>query len=415
MQFTRKNLAMSESSIVKVSQLNEYIKAMFDSNKALNDIQVEGEISNFKRHSASGHLYFSVKDDKASINCVMFRSYAETLNALPKNGQAVIARGNVSVYTKSGSYQLYVRRMMPVGIGDLHVQYEKLKAKLALEGVFKNELTRRPIPIVPNKIGIVTSPTGAAIKDMIRVLKRRWPMTEILLVPASVQGTDGARSIVNGLKTLYTRQDIDLIIVGRGGGSLEDLWNFNEESVVRTVAESPVPIISAVGHEVDVTLSDFAADLRAGTPSIAAELAVPNQSEMLDKIYETRKMLNKQMMNIYQHKKNVFKSYLSTGILQDSSKILATYILQLDQMHSDLNNAISVVVMNKQKAFSESISKLDAMSPLKVIGRGYSYCEKDGSAVTSVAQVKEKDHLLLRFADGTIKSEVKEVSQKRTI
>lgn len=405
---------MSENGIIKVSHLNDYIKALFDQNDVLQNIRVEGEISNFKRHAASGHCYFSIKDDRAAINCVMFRSAAEQLRTLPKNGQAVIAQGSVSVYTKSGGYQLYVRRLMPVGVGDLQAQYEKLKEKLAAEGVFKNELTRRPLPVMPKKIGIVTSPTGAVIRDMVRVLKRRWPMVEVLLVPASVQGNDGARSIVFGLQQLYERDDIDVIIVGRGGGSLEDLWNFNEESVVRSIAVSPVPIISAVGHETDVTLADFAADVRAGTPSMAAELVVPNWQELAQKISDDRQAVKQQMANILRHKYDVLNGYLATGFLQDSSKLLAAYSLSLDQRCMELDNGLQKVLHSKQKDFAELVGKLDAMSPLKVLGRGYSYCEKDSRAVSSIAQVQIGDTLTLQFADGQIESEVTQISEKRT-
>ena len=405
---------MSENGIIKVSHLNDYIKALFDQNDVLQNIRVEGEISNFKRHAASGHCYFSIKDDRAAINCVMFRSAAEQLRTLPKNGQAVIAQGSVSVYTKSGGYQLYVHRLMPVGVGDLQAQYEKLKEKLAAEGVFKNELTRRPLPVMPKKIGIVTSPTGAVIRDMVRVLKRRWPMVEVLLVPASVQGNDGARSIVFGLQQLYERDDIDVIIVGRGGGSLEDLWNFNEESVVRSIAVSPVPIISAVGHETDVTLADFAADVRAGTPSMAAELVVPNWQELAQKISDDRQAVKQQMANILRHKYDVLNGYLATGFLQDSSKLLAAYSLSLDQRCMELDNGLQKVLHSKQKDFAELVGKLDAMSPLKVLGRGYSYCEKDRRAVSSIAQVKIGDTLTLQLADGQIESEVTQISEKRT-
>lgn len=405
---------MSENGIIKVSHLNDYIKALFDQNDVLQNIRVEGEISNFKRHAASGHCYFSIKDDRAAINCVMFRSAAEQLRTLPKNGQAVIAQGSVSVYTKSGGYQLYVRRLMPVGVGDLQAQYEKLKEKLAAEGVFKNELTRRPLPAMPKKIGIVTSPTGAVIRDMVRVLKRRWPMVEVLLVPASVQGNDGARSIVFGLQQLYERDDIDVIIVGRGGGSLEDLWNFNEESVVRSIAVSPVPIISAVGHETDVTLADFAADVRAGTPSMAAELVVPNWQELAQKISDDRQAVKQQMANILRHKYDVLNGYLATGFLQDSSKLLAAYSLSLDQRCMELDNGLQKVLHSKQKDFAELVGKLDAMSPLKVLGRGYSYCEKDRRAVSSIAQVQIGDTLTLQLADGQIESEVTQISEKRT-
>ena len=404
---------MSESGVVKVSALNDYIKTLFDTNDVLQNIRVTGEISNFKRHAASGHCYFSIKDEKAAINCVMFRSAAQSLRTLPQNGQAVIAQGSVSVYTKSGSYQLYVQRLLPVGIGDLQVRYEKLKAKLAAEGVFKTEETRRPLPRMPHKIGIVTSPTGAVIRDMMRVLKRRWPLAEVLLVPASVQGQEGARSIEAGLRTLYARQDIDVIIVGRGGGSLEDLWNFNEENVVRTIAESPVPIISAVGHETDVTLADFAADVRAGTPSMAAELAVPDQAQLAQQLAEARAQLAKQAENLLAHKRAVLAGYLSSGMLQDASKLLAPYHMQLDQRWSELDGALSQCLQEKQKRFADDVSTLDALSPLKVLARGYSFCEKEGHAVSSVAQVTPGDALMLYFADGAVESTVTKLSQKR--
>lgn len=402
---------MSENGIVKVAHLNEYIKAMFEHDDLLQNIRVEGEISNFKRHASSGHCYFSIKDDKAAIRCVMFRSAADQMRTLPRNGQSVVVQGSVSVYIKTGDYQLYVRRLMPVGIGDLQLQYERLKEKLALEGVFKDEYTRRPLPELPRKIGIVTSPTGAVIRDMVRVLKRRWPMAEILLVPASVQGNEGARLIVYGLQQLYERNDIDVIIVGRGGGSLEDLWNFNEEPVVRAIAVSPVPIISAVGHETDVTLADFAADMRAGTPSMAAELVVPDWRLLYQKIDEMKMNANKYINIIMRHKSDVLNGYLSSGFLQDSSKLLAAYSLALDQRHIELENAMKTRLSNIQNAFTERVAQLDALSPLKVLGRGFSYCEKENRAVTSVAQVAVGDTIALRFVDGWVESEVKNISK----
>ena len=409
MQFIRKKLIMSENGIIKVAHLNEYIKSIFEHNDVLQNIRVEGEISNFKRHASSGHCYFSIKDDKAAIRCVMFRSAAERMRTLPKNGQAVIVQGSISVYTKTGDYQLYVNRLMPVGIGDLQVQYEQLKEKLAQEGVFKDESKRRHLPETPRKIGIVTSSTGAVIRDMVRVLKRRWPMVEVLLVTASVQGTDGARSIVYGLRTLYKRSDIDVIIVGRGGGSLEDLWNFNEEPVVRTISESPVPIISAVGHETDVTLSDFAADVRAGTPSIAAEIAVPDWQLVYQKLNESKEYANKCIKTIVSHKRDILNGYFSSGVLQDSSKILAMYSLPLDQRCTELENSMKMYMSGKEKSFAERVAQLDALSPLKVLGRGFSYCEKNQHAITSVNQVAVGDLITLKFMDGQVESEVKEI------
>ncbi|MDO4281698.1 MAG: exodeoxyribonuclease VII large subunit [Peptococcaceae bacterium] len=404
---------MSEAGIVKVSALNEYIKTIFDSNDHLKRIRVEGEISNFKRHSASGHLYFSLKDASAAISCVMFRSAAERLRQLPQNGDAVIVEGSVSVYTKTGSYQLYAQRMMPVGVGDLQLKYEALKQKLLEEGVFKTEDTRRALPAVPKKIGIVTSPTGAVIRDMIRVLKRRWPMVDVLLVPASVQGAEGVPSICQALHTLYARTDIDVIICGRGGGSLEDLWNFNDEIVVRTIAASPIPIISAVGHETDVTLADFVADVRAGTPSMAAELAVPDVAQVMRTTREARLSLEKQMATLISHKREILKGFLAGGFLQDASKVLGPYSLQLDQNREALEKQIKDILQAKTNDFRKQASRLDAMSPLKVLGRGYSFCEKNGEAVTSVEQVAVGDPLTLTFKDGSVTTEVKDITQKR--
>ena len=320
---------MSNPGVVRVSALNDYIKALFDKNDVLQNIRVEGEISNFKRHAASGHCYFSIKDEKSAINCVMFRSAAQQLRTLPQNGQAVICQGSVSVYTKSGSYQLYVQRLLPVGVGDLQLQYEKLKAKLEAEGVFKTEETRRALPRMPKKIGIVTSPTGAVIRDMLRVLRRRWPMSEVLLVPASVQGLEGARSICAGLAALYARDDIDMIIV-------------------RMIAQSPVPIVSAVGHETDVTLADFAADVRAGTPSMAAELAVPDRAQVWREISEARARCESAVQTLLRRKAQVLAGYLSGSLLQDPARLLASYHLTLDQRWAELDKALQQTMNDKQ-------------------------------------------------------------------
>lgn len=404
---------MSNPGVVRVSALNDYIKALFDKNDVLQNIRVEGEISNFKRHAASGHCYFSIKDEKSAINCVMFRSAAQQLRTLPQNGQAVICQGSVSVYTKSGSYQLYVQRLLPVGVGDLQLQYEKLKAKLEAEGVFKTEETRRALPRMPKKIGIVTSPTGAVIRDMLRVLRRRWPMSEVLLVPASVQGLEGARSICAGLAALYARDDIDMIIVGRGGGSLEDLWIFNEEPVVRMIAQSPVPIVSAVGHETDVTLADFAADVRAGTPSMAAELAVPDRAQVWRQIEEARARCESAVQALLRRKAQVLAGYLSGSLLQDPARLLASYHLTLDQRWAELDKALQQTMNDKQKRFSENISTLDALSPLKVLARGYSFCEKEGVAVRSTSQLAVGDALTLHFADGAASCTTTSIDQKR--
>lgn len=397
---------MSNSNLVSVSQLNQYIKKMFDATNVFQNIRVEGEISNFKKHAASGHLYFSLKDSSASISCVMYRSSAENLNFTLENGQAVIVQGAVSCYPKTGVYQILVKRMFEVGIGDLHIQYEKLKEKMMVEGVFKTEENKKALPRFPKKIGIVTSATGAVIRDMIRVLKRRWPMIEVLLVPATVQGENGAHSICKALQVLYQKKDIDLIIVGRGGGSLEDLWNFNEETVVRMITKSPVPIISAVGHETDTTLSDYAADVRAGTPSMAAELAVPDRDMLMKNIIDLRINSYRQIKGILTHKRNHLQGYIATGYLFDALKILGEYYMMADQRYNDLESSMQEYINNKTTQFQKYIISLDALSPLKILERGFSYCEKDGSPITSIGQLAPEDILELQFSDGGVETKV---------
>lgn len=400
---------MAEQVLLKVSKLNDYLKMVIDNDALLQNVRIEGELSNFKRHAASGHLYFSLKDEKAVINCVMFRSAADTLRFMPKNGQAVIAQGSVQVYPKTGQCQLYVRRMMPVGVGDLHAQYEKLREKLAAQGVFKSDFEKRPLPRMPKKIGVVTSPSGAVIRDIVRVLKRRWPMTEVLLVPAVVQGSEGAASICVSLAQLYERDDIDLIIAGRGGGSIEDLWCFNEEDVVRMIAASPVPIISAVGHETDVTLSDFAADVRAGTPSMAAELAVPDKDKLQAQLEQAQAMLTKNIQAQVQRKRERLKVYLTSVLMREPSQLLATYAMRLDQSTMGLEHAMQKTLDDKQKAFAQKVAALDALSPLAVLGRGYAFAEKDGQALSSVGQVKQGDTLTLHLNDGRVDAQVCEI------
>ncbi len=402
---------MSEVALLKVSKVNDYVKLLLDNDALLQNIRVEGEISNFKRHAASGHLYFSLKDEKAVINCVMFRSAADGLRFMPKNGQAVIVQGSVQLYPKTGVVQFYVRRMMPVGIGDLHARYEALRDKLSQEGLFDRE-NKRPLPRVPKKIGIVTSPTGAVIRDMMRVLKRRWPMTEALLVPALVQGAEGAASICVGLHTLYERDDIDLIIVGRGGGSLEDLWCFNEEVVVRTIAASPVPIISAVGHESDVTLADFAADVRAGTPSMAAELAVPDGEKVMQELRDKRAQMDARIESLLAHKKALLKSYLASGLMREPAQLLASYAMALDQKTMALDHAMEAGFGAKTEAFTKKVAELEALSPLAVLGRGYTYAEKDGKALRSAKEINEGDTLSLYLTDGQVQAEVTSVTRK---
>lgn len=396
-------------AIIRVSRLNNYIKQIIEGAPGLKNIYVEGEISNFKRHAASGHLYFSLKDDQSTVSCVMFRSSAERLRFVPKSGDAVLIAGSVSVYAKTGVYQVYVDRMMPQGTGLLQIRYEELKQRLLEEGVFKSEAARRPLPFYPKKIGIVTSPTGAVIRDMVRVIERRWPIADILLCPANVQGQEGALSITNALLRLYERDDIDVIIVGRGGGSIEDLWNFNEELVVRTIASSPVPIVSAVGHETDFTLADLAADLRAGTPSIAAEMVVSDQDEVYAQLSERSRYLSSQMMQRLQRERIRLDAYLAGGLLADGARILSPYAQQLDGLYSELTVIMERDLAQRRQAFAKKTAVLDALSPVKVLARGFAYCEKQGRALHSVTNTIPGDHVTVRLSDGFFEASVDEV------
>lgn len=330
---------------------------------------------------------------------------------MPKNGDAVLADGSVSVYPKTGVYQLYVDRMMPQGTGLLQLRFEELKERLAQEGVFKTDATRRPLPVFPGKIGIVTSPTGAVIRDMARVIGRRWPLADILLCPANVQGKEGAASITEALLTLYDRNDIDVIIVGRGGGSIEDLWNFNEEIVVRTIAASPVPIISAVGHETDYTLADLAADQRAGTPSIAGEMVVPDAFEVRTQVNDRCRYLDTHIKQRLQRERSRLDAYLAGGLLQDPARLLNPYAQHLDGLTGTLQSNMDRTLAAYRQAFAEKAAALDALSPLKVLSRGFAYCEKDGQALRSVQGVRPGDHLTVRLADGSLTAAVDQVSE----
>lgn len=375
----------------------------------MHNIIVQGEISNFKRHAASGHIYFSLKDESAAINCVMFRSAASKLRFMPKNGDAVLACGSVSVYSKTGVYQLYVDRMLPQGTGLLQLRYEELKDHLAREGVFKTDSTRRALPAFPDKIGIVTSPTGAVIRDMARVIGRRWPLAEILVCPANVQGKEGAKSISDALFTLYDRNDLDVIIVGRGGGSIEDLWNFNEEIVVRTIAASPVPIISAVGHETDYTLSDLACDWRAGTPSIAGEMVVPDAFEIHSQLLDRRHYLDTHMKQRLERERGRLDAYLAGGLLLEPSRLLSPYAQHLDGLTSSLLTSMERILSANKQSFAEKTAALEALSPLKVLSRGFACCEKEGHPLHSIQEVSKGDQLNIRLIDGSVTAVADEI------
>ncbi len=389
---------------VTVTQLNKYLKDRFDEDENLNAILVKGEISNFKNHY-TGHLYFTLKDENSLIKCIMFKSYAEKLAFKPKDGMKVMIFGTVSVFERDGVYQIYAKSMMEDGIGDLHEKFEQLKAKLEKEGLF-DEKHKKTIPLYPKIIGVLTSQTGAVIRDIINVSTRRNPNVYIRLLPVPVQGPGAAEQIAEKIKLMNEKNLADVLIIGRGGGSLEDLWPFNEEIVARAIYDSKIPIISAVGHETDFTIADFVADLRAPTPSAAAELAVPDIYELKRKIqsYQDRYRISlKKKLEIMELRlKNVMKSKIFTDPMRriiDNSVILDDYIKRME-------NAIKKANTERKSRYIEIITKLDTLSPLKTLLRGYTLTEMNGNIIRKSEQLQKGDIISIKFCDGKKDAEI---------
>ena len=383
---------------ISVTDLNNYIKGKFIEDEFLNNVLVKGEISNFKHHY-TGHMYFTLKDENSLIKCVMFKTYTPHLNFVPKDGAKVMVLGTVSVFERDGVYQIYAKAIKQEGIGDLHAEYEKLKAKLEQEGLF-DEAHKKKIPFMPKCIGVLTSKTGAVIKDIINVSTRRNPNVYIRLYPVPVQGQGAAEKIAKAIEVMNEQNLADVLILARGGGSLEDLWPFNEEIVARAIYNSKLPIISAVGHETDFTIADFASDLRAPTPSAAAELAVPDIKEIELKLkgYENRfqNALRKKVEVMKLRFEKCMKTSVFTNPLQ---KVNENYML-LDKQVKRLENSINLKIKEKKTYMVEWITKLDTLSPLKTLTRGYSIVSYEGKMVNSAKTLKEGDKVDLRFADG---------------
>lgn len=390
---------MSEKNILTVSALNKYVKSLMQQDSLLNNILVQGEISNFKNHS-SGHWYFSLKDSTGVLKAVMFRGANQRVRFVPQNGMKVLISGRVDVYERDGVYQLYAEEMLLSGAGDLYLAYEKLKNQLAAEGVF-DAARKRPLPKLAMNIGIATSPTGAAVQDMLSILKRRNPAVNIYHVPTIVQGAEGADSICRSLDILYC-MPLDVIIVGRGGGSIEDLWCFNEEKVVRKVAASPMPIISAVGHESDFTLCDFAADVRAATPSMAAELAVPVLTEVQKEMSRRLELLNVRYHNLVQYKAKTAEKSFSSPLLRHPERLLENYQLRLDRLSEKLALNTADYLNKRRQQFGLQIAKLEALSPLNVLRRGYSVCQKGGQTLTDAAQTAVGEPIRVILPKGAL-------------
>ena len=388
-----------ERQTLSVTELNMRIKGLLDMDPMLADVCVRGELSNYKIYP-SGHHYFTLKDSESSLRCVMFKSSASKLRFRPESGIGVTAFGRVSVYPRDGAYQLYCTALQPEGTGDLQVAFEQLKAKLSAEGLF-DRAHKKPLPPFPEKIAIITSSAGAAVHDMIRILGHRWPMSKVLLLPVRVQGVEAPPEIAGAIRYANEFQVADLIITGRGGGSIEDLWAFNDERVARAIYASEIPVISAVGHEPDVTISDYVADARASTPSNAAEIAVPDQSEMretLDSLsIRSRQAMQKTLKALSQR----LSSLSDKRVLSDPGVYIDNRRLELDRMRERLSAAAERKNAAARRDFVRLGAALDAMSPLRVLTRGYSLAEDPGGAlIRSAAQLRPGDRVRLRFADG---------------
>lgn len=397
--------------VLSVSQLNEYLKMKMDSDQLLSGVLIRGEISNFTNHYKTGHFYFSLKDDNALIRAVMFRSYAQNVRFSPENGMKVIARGRVSVFPRDGQYQIYIDELLPDGIGALYLAYEQLRRKLEGEGLF-DPSRKRPLPPYPTRIGIITSPTGAAVRDMIQILGRRFPAAQIILYPALVQGAGAPESLVRGLLTFYRDISVDLIIIGRGGGSAEDLWAFNDETLARTVAASPVPVISAVGHETDVTICDFVADLRAPTPSAAAELAVPDTFELRQGLHGASERLSVALTQTLSSARMRLAALSGAEVLRSPRRYLEDRTMAVAFLSQRLDRAAVGATERARNDFTALAAKLGALNPLNVLARGYAAAfDDDGKPVTRAAELSAGQNLHIRFADRTADAVIKGVRE----
>lgn len=392
------------SDAVTVTALNQYISALMTNDEILSGIAVRGEISNCKPHP-SGHLYFSLKDDGGVLRCVAFRSSASRLTFVPTDGMKVVAMGYVNVYQPTGQYQLYVRSMMPDGQGDLYVAFEKLKAKLAGEGLF-DEGRKKPIPKFPRTIGVVTSSSGAAVEDIINITTRRYPLAKLILYPVLVQGADAPADLIRAVR-YFDAHPTDVLIIGRGGGSMEDLWCFNDEELARTISACRVPVISAVGHETDFTICDFVADLRAPTPSAAAELAVPDKRELYERVSAFRQKAISALRARAQLVKTRLARYTESSVMQYPERLLTPYMTALATADERLRGAIGQRLDGAKHSLSLVAEKLHGLSPLAVLSRGYgAVSDENGRTVTRAGDLRAGDRVQIRFTDGSADAQI---------
>ena len=409
-----------------VTALTRYLKHKFDIDQNLQTVFIKGEISNFKAHT-TGHFYFSIKDENSKINAIMFRTKATSIKFTPVDGMKVLISGRVSIYEATGGYQIYVDEMLEDGVGNLYIAYEQLKKKLEKEGLFDPNIKKK-IPRIPKTVGVITAPTGAAIRDILSTIKRRFPLTEVILLPALVQGEAAADSIVKQIKNAEN-YNLDTLIVGRGGGSIEDMWCFNEEKVAYAIYNCPIPVISAVGHEIDFTIADFVADLRAPTPTGAAELAVPNESDVINYINQLKLRCKKSLSNKVEILRQKLDEISNKYILKNPISIYQVkeqkFDILIDKLKYNMQNLYNYkekkflsikssyilknpnqIIDSKKNKYLQLISKLDALSPLSTIKRGYGIIKKDDKVITSIKSIKKKDKISLELSDGKIDAEV---------
>ena len=390
-----------EQKVYSVSDLNQLIKSLLDGTPELQSLCVQGELSNYKAYP-SGHHYFTLKDAESSIRCVMFRGSASKLRFRPESGMHVTALGNVTVYPRDGAYQLYVSDLIPQGMGDLYVAFEQLKKKLAAEGLF-DPAHKKPIPPFPKTIAVITSGAGAAVRDVIRVMGKRWPMAKIVVLPVRVQGTEAPPEIVGALRYANRWKVADLIIAGRGGGSIEDLWAFNDENVARAIYESEIPVISAVGHEPDVTIADYVADLRAATPSNGAEMAVPDGEELRMALRSLSLRCDQAVKKRLEHERAALEQLASRRVMQSPMGYIDVKRMEVDMQRTRLLSAQEQRLAGARHTFGRMAASLDALSPLKVLGRGYAIASSaDGETIRSVADAEVGAPIEVRLRDGSL-------------
>ena len=402
---------ITEIAAITVKQLNFYVKSLLEGDSHLQSVTVTGELSNFKNHYASGHWYFTLKDEDAAIRCVMFRALANSVRFDPRDGDTVVLWGRVAIYEKDGQYQFYAEQMFPVGAGALALQFERIKEKLKTEGLFDTS-RKKPLPKYPKSIAVVTSDTGAAVKDILSILKRRYPVARVIMCPVTVQGETAVPQMLSALDRLYRLNAADVIIIGRGGGSAEDLWEFNDETLARKISASPVPVISAVGHETDFTICDFVADMRAPTPSAAAELAVPDLSELENRFARFESSLKSALTAKYERENARLAGVLSSRFFKNpETAITECRAERADRAADKLLSAFSALISEKGGCLAEFAARLDTLSPLKTLARGYAIAIKSGETVRKAGQLNVGDSITLKFTDGNVKCKVTEKEQ----